>query len=121
MSKEKKEVKEEIKPVAEKKQKYALSDIVLNQGYTAMIPRHTGRLFKIGFDINLQGHKMNAYASVMEQVENPGRGGGVLWKWTGQTYLEDLTDEQLRLLTIARVIILNKEQEKIYKEKFFSS
>lgn len=118
MSKEKKEDKE-LKPEV-KKQRYALSDQVLNQGYTAMIPRYTGRLFKIGFDVNLQGDKVNAYASVMEQIENPGRGGGVLWKWTGQTYLENLTDEQLRLLALARVIVLNKEQEKIFKEKFYS-
>lgn len=120
MSKEKKEIKEVQEEKQEKKQKYALSDVVLNQGYTAMIPRHTGRLFKIGFDVNLQGDKVNAYASVMEQIDNPGRGGGKLWKWTGQTFLEDLTDEQLRLLALARVIILNKEQEKIYKEKFYS-
>lgn len=119
MSKEIKEIKE-VKEVKEKKQRYNLSDAVLNQGYSAMIPRHTGRLFKIGFDLNLQGEKVNAYASVMERIDNPGRGGGSLWKWTGQTYLEDLTDEQLRLLALAKVIVLNKEQETIFKEKFFT-
>jgi len=114
-----KEIKEEKKP-EEKKQKYHLSDAVLQQGYSAVIPKHTGRSFMIGFDVNLQGQKNNAYASVMEQVPNPARGGGMLWKWTGQTYLEDLTDQQLWELAMAKVIILDAEQQKIFKSKFYS-
>lgn len=117
MSKEK-EVKE-VK--TEKKERYDLSDQVLAQGYSAVIPRHTGREFMIGFDVNLQGQKNNAYASVMEKIQNPARGGGILWKWSGITYLEDLTDQQLYELAIAKVIVLNKEQEKAFKEKFYTS
>ena len=55
----------------------------------------------------------------MEETVNPARGGGVLLKWTGVTFLEDLTDKQLWQLAIAKVITLSKEQEKIFKEKFY--
>ena len=44
---------------------------------------------------------------------------GVLLKWTGVTFLEDLTDKQLWQLAIAKVITLSKEQEKVFKEKFY--
>jgi hypothetical protein len=44
----------------------------------------------------------------------------MLWKWTGQTYLEDLTDQQLWELAMAKVIILDAEQQKIFKSKFYS-
>lgn len=118
MSKSEKDTKE--KSEASKKDKYNLSDAVLEHGYTAQIPKRTGRVFKIGFDLNLQGEKMNSYASVMETIQNPARGGGQLWKWTGVTYLEDLTDEQLWALAIAKAIVLDKDQEKIFKEKFYS-
>lgn len=121
MSKEEKEKKEEkSKESKVESQKYNLSDAVLESGYEAMIPKRIGKLFKIGFDVNLQGQKNNAYASVMEPATNPARGGGMLWKWTGQTYLEDLTDEQLWVLAIAKVIVLSKDQEKLFKEKFYS-
>lgn len=110
--------KKEVKSKAEVKQKYDLSDAVLSQGYEATIDN---RLFKIGFDMNLQGQKNNAYASVMESVNNPARGGGQLWKWTGVTQLEDLTDSQLWQLAHAKVINLSKEQEAMFKAKFYSA
>lgn len=109
-----KEVKQEIKQ--ETKQRYNLSDSVLSQGYSAKID---GKQFVIGFDVNLKGEKQNAYASVMEVIKNPARGGGELYKWTGQTYLEDLTDSQLWQLAHAKVIILDKEQEKLFKQTFY--
>jgi len=117
MSKKEKTSDEVKETVTEKKQRYDLTDAVLAQGYSATVD---GRLFKIGFDLNFEGKKNNAYASVMESIDNPARGGGKLWKWTGITYLEDLTDKQLWVLAIAKVILLNKEQEKIFKSKFYS-
>ena len=118
MAKEKK-VSEETKSeeISEKKQRYELSDQVLAQGYKAKID---GRYFHIGFDLDYEGKKKDRYASLMEQSVNTGRQGGVIWKATGITYLEDLTDEQLRQLALARVILLNKEQEKIFRKKFYS-
>ena len=116
MSKEKTEVKKEVKKDSVKKEQYHLTDAVLNAGYSGKID---GRQFNIGFDLNLKGEKQNSYASVMEETVNPARGGGVLLKWTGVTFLEDLTDKQLWQLAIAKVITLSKEQEKVFKEKFY--
>ena len=113
---EKTEVKTEVKKETVKKEQYHLTDAVLNAGYSGKID---GRQFNIGFDLNLKGEKQNSYASVMEETVNPARGGGVLLKWTGVTFLEDLTDKQLWQLAIAKVITLSKEQEKVFKEKFY--
>ena len=113
MSKEKTEVKTEVKKETVKKEQYHLTDAVLNAGYSGKID---GRQFNIGFDLNLKGEKQNSYASVMEETVNPARGGGVLLKWTGVTSLEDLTDDQLWQLAQAKVILLSKAQEKIFKE-----
>lgn len=114
--KEKAEIKTEVKKESAKKEQYHLSDAVLNSGYSGKID---GRQFNIGFDLNLKGEKQNAYASVMEETVNPARGGGVLLKWTGVTFLEDLTDSQLWQLAHAKVITLSKDQEKIFREKFY--
>ena len=113
---EKTEIKTEVKKESAKKEQYHLSDAVLNSGYSGKID---GRQFNIGFDLNLKGEKQNAYASVMEETVNPARGGGVLLKWTGVTFLEDLTDSQLWQLAHAKVITLSKDQEKIFREKFY--
>ena len=75
MSKEKTEVKKEVKKDSVKKEQYHLTDAVLNAGYSGKID---GRQFNIGFDLNLKGEKQNSYASVMEETVNPARGGGVL-------------------------------------------
>jgi len=115
MSKAKEEVKE-IKEVKEVKQKYALSSAILRQGYEATID---GRHFKIGFDVNFAGQRQDEFASVMKQIENPERGGGVKWKSTGVYTLEDLSDSQLWQLAHAKVISMNKEQDKIFMEKFY--
>lgn len=112
-----KEKETELKEVKEKKSEvYNLSEQILRDGYKATID---GRLFMVGFDISPNGEKMSQYASVMKQVSNPGRGGGQMWKATDVYSLEDLSDEQLRLLALAGVITLTKEQEKIYAEKFY--
>lgn len=113
MAKEKEvtEVKKE-----EKKEQYHLSDAVLNHGYSAMID---GKFFNIGFNVNVRGERQDAYASVMEEVKNPARGGGVIWKATGITWLEDLTDKQLWILAQAKAIILSKDQAKAFSEKFY--
>lgn len=116
MSKEKTELKTEVKKETVKEEQYHLTDAVLNAGYSGKID---GRQFHIGFDLNLKGEKQNSYASVMEETVNPARGGGVLLKWTGVTFLEDLTDNQLWQLAQAKVILLSKAQEKIFKEKFY--
>ena len=113
---EKAEIKTEVKKESAKKEQYHLTDAVLNSGYSGKID---GRQFNIGFDLNLKGEKQNAYASVMEETVNPARGGGVLLKWTGVTFLEDLTDSQLWQLAHAKVIALSKDQEKIFREKFY--
>jgi len=113
---EKAEIKTEVKKESAKKEQYHLTDAVLNSGYSGKID---GRQFNVGFDLNLKGEKQNAYASVMEETVNPARGGGVLLKWTGVTYLEDLTDSQLWQLAHAKVIALSKDQEKIFREIFY--
>ena len=73
----------------------------------------------IGFNVNVRGERQDAYASVMEEVKNPARGGGVIWKATGITWLEDLTDKQLWILAQAKAIILSKDQAKAFSEKFY--
>lgn len=115
-----KEEKEKPEVVKEKKEQYHLSDAVLEHGYTAQIPNRTGRLFKIGFNTDLEGKRLDRFASVMEKINNPARGGGELWKSTGVTYLEDLTDEQLYILAKARVIMLDKKQSEAFSSKFYS-
>lgn len=117
MAKEK-ETKEE-KP-EKKSERYELSDKVLNEGYTAQIPNKTGRLFKIGFNTDLKGDRLDQYASVMEETKNPARGGGVLWKATGIYYLEDLTDQQLWILAHAGVIRMTEQQQEAFKGKFYN-
>lgn len=116
MSKEK-IVSDETKEVKVSKEKYSLSDAVLRQGYKALID---GRMFTVGFDLNPQGEKVNAYASVMEEIPNPARGGGKILKWTGVTELEDLTDKQLWVLAHAKAIVMNKEQDKVFMKKFYT-
>ena len=113
MSKEKEEKQEKQKEV---KQEYALSSAILKQGYEATID---GRYFKIGFDVNFAGQRQDEFASVMKEITSPERGGGKKWKSTGIYVLEDLSDSQLWQLAHAKVITLNKEQEKIFTDKFY--
>jgi tRNA(Leu) C34 or U34 (ribose-2'-O)-methylase TrmL len=112
--------KETQEVVREKKGQYHLSDTVLQHGYTAQIPKRTGRIFRIGFNTDLEGKRLDRFASVMESAKNPARGGGEIWKSTGITYLEDLTDEQLYILAKANVIMLDKEQAENFSAKFYS-
>lgn len=104
------------KPKEVKKEQYALEDRILYEGYYSTID---GRVFMIGHDKDFEGKRMTQHASVMEQVNNPARGGGKIWKGTGVYHLEDLTDKQLWDLAHSKVIRLTKEQEKAFYEKFY--
>lgn len=104
----------ENKPKEDKKEKYQLSDVVLNSGYSSMID---GREFIVDFETNFRGERTTRFAS----CGNYQRVAGIIeFKSNGQNYFEDLTDEQIRQLAIAGAIVLTPEQQKKYKKKFYS-
>lgn len=86
--------------------KFQISESVKRDGYLATVD---GAEINIGFELSHKGEKNSAFASV-------GEGYGKLFKGSGKDYLEDLSDEQVRVLTLAGVIVLTPEQETKYKK-----
>lgn len=108
MAKEKEEVK------TPKKEVYTISETVLNKGYRAKVDNKVihiqapikkfGQVTKEGFIAVQDGFDKENGKPIMKTVDA----------------LTDLTDQQLKELVYAGVIVLTKEQEKEFKTKFLS-
>ena len=109
---EKNETEKKVKE--DKKEKYQLSDAVLNSGYNSKIE---GREFIVDFETNFKGERTSRFASCGNYQRNA---GVVEFKSNGQNYFEDLTDEQVRQLALAGAIVLTPEQQKDFRKKFYS-
>lgn len=110
------EPKEEVKPVVDKpkKQVYKISPAVLEKGYSAKIDNQTITIHKTLKTRDGQTVK-DAWIEVQEGYDP--KTGKPIMKTVSE--LTDITDEQFRQLTIAKVIILTPEQEKIFGRKFY--
>jgi predicted house-cleaning NTP pyrophosphatase (Maf/HAM1 superfamily) len=109
---EKNETEKKVKE--DKKEKYQLSDAVLNSGYNSKIE---GREFIVDFETNFKGERTSRFASCGNYQRVA---GAVEFKSNGQNYFEDLTDEQVRQLALAGAIVLTPEQQKDFRKKFYS-
>lgn len=106
---------EKEKKVSKGGEVYNLASRVMEQGYDATID---GRRFVIDFVKNFKGERQTEFASVCSLQSTP---KGQAWTpiLPQIFYFTDLTDLQLWNLAKARVITLNKEQAKAFREKFY--
>lgn len=96
MAKELKEIKE-VKEVSEK---FYLSDNIKREGcYVSVID---GKKFTVDFERNFRGDITSQYASA-----------------DGKDYFENLTNEQFRILALAKIIKLSETQAKKFRELFY--
>lgn len=94
---------------------YNLTPNVMNQGYDCTID---GRRFVIDFVKNFKGERQTEFASICSEQETP-KGRQWIPIQPQVFFLSDLNDKQLWNLAKARVIKLDKEQAKEFREKFY--